>query len=222
MKKNLYIELDTLIDTRLNMIIGLDKDLAIDWFNNGWKSRKSDTYSYLSTDTFTRLYENRDRDALTAPLTTHMIDLINDFAKKATLEDREAGGDGIITIFLNTYPYDLSDKELDALTIGFGCKFLDNVKIECIHMKDVSVGWVNLNVKMMIKYDGLKWLEKRNLFEGMSNTLPDTILVVPDIVNDNTMLKEDGKDVELNQLKEVLSPIIQVEFIDIGMFCFIG
>ncbi len=218
-KKNIYIEIDTILDTRLTLLINLDKELAIDWVNNGnYHHRKEDTYSYLSNDVFKRMYAKRDKSVIKVPFPTKMLSFILEYCLKASNEDVDSGGNGIITVFLNTYPYDLSEVEEENIVNAIHTKLPDKIDVEIIHEELVSPKWINSNIRMLVKYDGIDWLE-RNVSNGkiIKNNLPNVILVIPTVMSkfrEDEMKEEDIFD----SYAKMASPYIQLEFIDVSIF----
>ena len=116
MKRDLYIELDSILDTRLSTLLNFDFDLGKEWIEKGdYSKRSTDSFKYLSSGVFNILYRERNKATLLNPLPTPMLGMITEYCEKARVEDVSMGGDGLITIHLNTYPYNLSTEELEFI-----------------------------------------------------------------------------------------------------------
>ncbi len=220
MKRDLYRELDSILDTRLSTLLNFDFDLGKEWIEKGdYSKRSTDSFKYLSSGVFNILYRERNKATLLNPLPTPMLGMITEYCEKARVEDVSMGGDGLITIHLNTYPYNLSTEELEFILSGIMTKLNNSIDIKLLHSDNISPLWIRDNVSMMIKYDGIEWLD-RNIANGKlrKHSIPEVILVTPTIIQNNMSITIEEMDNIYENMARSSAPFIEIGWIDIGMF----
>ena len=102
-KLGIYINLDSLIDTRLSVLhyhspkIFKQVVKSIDKY----QSRLKDEFDYLDTELFKEMYKKRNSEMIKEPIPT----FIPEFIKSYVLTCLQEKSGEIVTMYLNVYPY---------------------------------------------------------------------------------------------------------------------
>jgi hypothetical protein len=205
---NMYIEIDSLLDTRLSLISLLSPKLAHELITGDYYvSRDEDKFSFISSKIFSKLYAERDARVLKVPRPTGMRDVIISYLleqKKESmmLESRES-----IVLFINVKPYIISAYEKGILLTGFKAMLPRDIDIKIID-EDVTPEFMMQNdIITMFMYEGLAWLNREQVAGRLKPyQLTDKVLFVP------MSVKASMENVD--SFMEVMKPIIRVEFTD--------
>lgn len=215
---NIYIELDSLIDSRLATFYNIDKELTKEFLESGrYHSRIKDELSYISNHLFYKIYEQRDRDILKEVAPTKIVDLLKEYiieAKRVNVEYNNSE----TTIYVNVYPYRLLEAELEWLTKAFLGMTFSSFNIEIINkdITEVTPKWIHENVGVMVMYRGIRWIEyhmdNRNLLD---RPIPDVGMITPAIIDGK--YKKEKTDLWEN-ITMLLSRWIRINFIPVEEF----
>lgn len=160
--RNLYFDLDTMLDTRLPIIYLLDKELASDIVNSGaYHTRRKDNFREISYDIFMPLYRNRSKVILELALPTPMLNMIRaHYGDIVETQFKEGDTDKKACIYINIYPYDLGANEIENLRFIIS-KIIPKAELKFISMSngELTPDWVYDTIGTLFKYDGLEWLE---------------------------------------------------------------
>ena len=170
MIKGVYTDLDSLFDTRAIVLSTLtnngkyDINLTIDKYQN----RIRDNFGTLSSKIFHYFYSKRKKTVLNVAPVTSVHKVILDYFMDIVAK---AKSDITFNLYVNVYPYDLRQEELEVIILGIN-KLLPNVNIITINqpISDLSKDWMSEKVGMLIAYNGMEWLrvvlENANQYEG--------------------------------------------------------
>lgn len=218
---DVYINLDSILDTRLATLFKLDKKLAIDILTNNeagekYFTRHTDRFGNLSPEVFNRFYQKRDNNTILEPIPTMIMPILHSYV--GSIIENEAGK--IVVIHLNTYPYDLNKKDTDKIVRAIMAIFNNLVDVEIINKpeSEITVKFIHENIGLMVMYNGLKWVEfnmsNRNL---LSLNLPDVTMLVPKLFNNNIFAKSSIDDV-FKDYEKTVQPFIQLLFLSPRVF----
>ncbi len=215
----IYTELDIIFDTRLTLLQWLDPHLAKHSLLTGYyQNRPKDQFFYLGTKLFRGLYNRRDKEILQQPKDTYLIDYINKLCSEYKINDTEQGGNGIVELYINTYPYELTKSELEILKEGLSLKFRSANEINFCNIKSVTPAWIRDNdVVTMFMYYGVEWVNE-NLARDLLPKLPisEVMLLVPKLIKDGKLKKESEDTWKL--MEDFSAPFINLQFIDVNYF----
>ena len=75
----IYLDLDSILDTRLSLLFTFDPNLAKDVITHGYTSRDEDVFPGISKEVFASLYSKRTTNILFNATITKLIKLVNEF-----------------------------------------------------------------------------------------------------------------------------------------------
>lgn len=160
---NVYVDIDSLLDTRHALLYCLDPELSKRVIDNGhYRNRKRDNFENLSMDIFRTLYKNRKKNLLELTKPTHIAGLVS---KNIISEMTDISNDGIYKVFVNVHPYDLDDTEVSELLEVLCKMFPEFIGIDIVNLDYISIDpdWIKENeIHTMFMYDAIDWLENQN------------------------------------------------------------
>ena len=218
MVKGIYIDLDSLLDTRLSLLMNISPVLAAIAYDDIYINRSNDVFGPMSALEFRVRYKNRDKRVLHPPLPTGIIALLETHITHLRQDDILKGGDGDVKLYLNTNPYEFSTHECSLLVGGLESKLPNGVTVEIVDDSELSVKWVKRNINTLILYDGIAFIEK-NVASGklVPGYLEGVELIVPDVIHTIEGVVPD-RDLAMNGLSTVLMPFIDLTFVTVALF----
>jgi len=217
--QDIFIDIDSLFDTRLPVVYFLDEEVATSIVEDGsYFTRKSDKFKYIDNNIFKAVYKERNKTLLTLATPTNIMGILKQYYSELMTQHKLDGTNKNITIYLNIYPYELSLEETDKLVIGIQAITSKEVVVKIVSMekRDLTVKWVNDNLAVMVMYDGLEWLEYYTAnFELINNPLLDVGLIVPAIVTNNSFNPEKIDDYEafIVDTEKATEPLIKLKML---------
>ena len=181
---NLYVDLDSLFDTRLTILSLAHPGIAEDMCRKGtFVDRTRDEFGHCSERVFRQMYAQRTSEVLHHSKPTKIVHLLGEYVDNVITSSQHLGHNAAITVFVNTFPYELTDEEVTTLMKVLLVYMPEVDDINISHQEDISPQWLVSNVAMSIMYDGLKWFNE-NLANGrlLSYPMSDSILVVPKLI----------------------------------------
>ena len=214
-KKNILIDLDSILDVRLAILYSLiPKD--IDKVSKKYVNRKSDLFHYVPYNLFKGIYDRRNKNILNYAIPTNILKVLEEVA----ISDREHITRTMTdnTIYVNSYPYPLTEKEKNEFSnrITNIIPFVE-IKFVFLDMEELSAKYIVENdIFTVIMYHGLDWLEKQvALFNIVDDPLVGRTLIVPALINvpDVEVKKE-----MFEKTSKAFGVIMDVSFIDARYF----
>jgi len=216
---NVYIDLDALIDSRLGIFMNISPELAAQVYADGYPTRFSDNYKLMNYLEFKERYNDRNKGTISTPLPTMVMSFLEHHIMSIRQDNILRGGDGMVKVFLNVYPYVMSRYEETILLSGFKSKLPVRTEVEIVHDEALSpTNILDDKIVTVMKYDGVNWIE--NLISNkkiMLGELSGVELIVPDIINTTETIKV-NKDEILGELTTIFSQFINLTFIATAMF----
>lgn len=221
LNRGIYLDLDTLFDTRYGLIKQIDKTILIDMIKDeSYFFRIYDEFKYINNVLFNFLYLRRDKTTLQQSPVTKVIEAIA--AELMLLDDKklQSGEMKITIVDINVYPYTLNEVEEKRIRNILNLLLLNNnidIRFINIDPKDLTLGHVNERYTTMFIYDGLKWLDYHMAIkDGVATS---TKLFIPSLFTYPVLLKN-KKEIEdmLNAYSEVLKLFIDTTFLSSDMF----
>ncbi len=215
---NIYIELDCIMDTRLSLLDAINEETAISEVSEGkYHSRYFDEFGNIPISLFKELYKIRNKAILKLALPTPIFEIVNMISVRY-ISDR--GNQFAPTLYVNSYPYELSDSEKENI-LNYITPMFQSCVVEIVNMNpvtEVTPKWVDLNVDSVIMYEGCEWIEYHNAVGNLSNSpLLLKTLITP------ALLTEKPKELKVNHLlfrsvQEGVKPNINLEYVDVKYF----
>lgn len=162
---NFFIDLDSLMDTRLAIMVMHFKDAMN---NGGFKSGKyhfryeGSFNGLVDKEEFKRLYDERGRETLLNSAITMMPEIVRDFCAKISQVDPSRPKNYYPVVMLNVYPYVLNDTEIKNIVSGLKTIIkVENLEVEVVNMNlaSISLEFVSKNITAMSMYNYEEWLE---------------------------------------------------------------
>ena len=221
----IYVELDTILDTRFSLLHSIDDKLAMGSLVSGkYFNRITDTFGYISNDVWREIYRRRNENVLLKPIPTKIQWLVKNYVKEADFNRFVEGTGEAVKIYLNIYPYVLSEEKKEKLRMGLMNSMPVNVEVVFVNwsIMDITPEWVDENVSTMVMYDGLTWLgywkDDGDIFR---RSVPDTLLLTPRLMSGISPMDRNSEINFFNNIKESLSMFIDINFLDVDMFCLV-
>lgn len=177
--KSLYVDLDTILDTRLPFLYLLTngkKVGEIDYYN-----RVKDNFGNMPDKVFNYYYKFRNKNILSKAMPTAVFELITPMIQDFILLNKKGEK---FKVYLNTYPYKLDIHEFANLRNVFEDIYDD---IDLIHICQdkykLDLKWLIQHIDIFIMYDGLEWLNYKTLTgELLKNAMLDKMMITPFIM----------------------------------------
>ena len=229
--KGIYIDLDSIFDTRLGVIGEIDPKLIKEVFNEKYLFRKSDTFGIMQKKTFDELYSVRDYNTLKISPYTAIFSVVNDIINK--LLETAVGVPDVtgVKLYVNIFPYKLSNSFIGDLLEFIVQKTKQLVIVEIIDksIDDLTFSYCVDKFDFLIMYDYNAFLESNvKKLEHKKNSLNDRILICPPIFYKEFTKQEmdslhrknpalSGKS-PIDLLKIMAAPVIILEMIEVMAF----
>jgi len=210
---NMFIDLDSLLDTRFSLIHSLNPDIIKAMFKSEeYQYRITDQFGYLDADTFKYIYNRRNKHILKDAPPTKMMKTITELTMNS-LHQGLVVGNSLTKVYLNIYPYKLTEDEMDNIRLGLLSKTFSDVDVEIVNMSydEITPVWVKDNVKTVIMYEGNRWLANLH-YNGMIHVgvMSDIQLIIPTILDKHPQI--DSKEYEkfFKDLEEQMKHVIKI------------
>lgn len=226
--ETIYIDLDCLLDTRLATLGMLSEDAATNALNNKYHERESDFFKGIDLEEYKILYKNRNVMTLKNSMCTNAVfllrKLINDITEQSITMPYYDG----VKIIINTYPYELSNKEKVNIEKSVRAWVRNMAPVDSISIskKNLTPYLCKSNFSMLIMYEYAEWLDlQAKEFENIK--LPDRYLFAPALYFSKVPTEEELKQLvkESNHpfhATEIMAqPLISLKLIDIKYFSII-
>jgi len=218
--KDIYLDLDAILDTRLGVLYTLDQGLYEYYQNEGkkeYKNRLIDEFDYIPNKVFRYYYNRRNKFILKHSKLTPLLAILNitidDMVSKRVMADKSIKK---LKIDVNYYPYKLDEDEILKLKASvysqISAKEFVIIEFISIPYEDLTSSYCN-NYGVMAMYDGNDWLDKRGLLKDIKITLPSTHLLLPYLLTKPIVFKS-GETLEkyFSNIKELFSYYIKLEY----------
>jgi hypothetical protein len=223
----LLLELDSILDTRLSLLVTKFPDRIDDILKIYFSRATNEFDGIISYEDFNSLYRQRDRSVLKNAVMCKTILLVKDFVDTALENMIQTSVEIPPKLILNIYPYDLSAEEIKLILTSMIFHIGNKVDIEVAYIRHEDI----LPSKMLnslwgyLKFDYYNWLDDiGEKFKDNRERCPDTKLITPayfPVKNKDIskLFTQDGKRIDpFFYFKTGLSYIIDIEFTEKSMF----
>lgn len=159
--KSLYVDIDSLFDTRLSVLYLLNRTVAEEEVSsNRYRKRIRDNFGPISADVFRAFYNRRSERVLELAAPTRILEFIKIHFGDVLSDIKNLGMEEELTMYINVHPYDLSIEEMERLEEAFSNQLGENrVKVIKLDYDEISPAWIMQHVGCVFMYDMNKWLE---------------------------------------------------------------
>lgn len=221
----IYVDLDSLLDTRLGILASIDVDQAARALGDNYHKRFIDKFPDITASEFKEIYSRRTADILPFSLVTDIFEIIHTTVKEAVIENMKGGQNLGHPLTVNIFPYELQPDEIEEMRevvfqLNHGCS---DVEIISMSNDDLTPEFIKKNYCMVIKYDFADWLHKQqqNL---VAKPMPAVIMIAPSLYYDKEPSEEkiaEFKRDKLNPFKTMelsIAPLLGLKIIDTSVF----
>ena len=184
---NLYTDVDSLYDTRFEIIRLINPYEANKIIMDGsYHNRKVERYGNIPYEMFYPVWRLRGKKVFTAANNTYIPMLIYQYYTALYVDELYSEVRDDLILFVNVYPYDLSIVERELLEAIIG-RMIPKCKIQTISVPDseLTMEWIVANVGVMFKYNYIEWMAYQ-LTNGVYNVGMKKIrAVIPNVVAGN-------------------------------------
>lgn len=158
------LTMDALMDTRVGTCYRLNYALSQRLLTDrAYAERKSD---YFAKDKrYQKLWKERDILTLCNSTGTRIFELINHLIQNEERDYAVGPGDFELTVYLNTYPYSLSDDEIDmyrSVLFTYLPQLGNDAHVKVVHVSDAELTPTFLagnKIDCLVMYQWQDWLE---------------------------------------------------------------
>lgn len=221
---DVYVDLDSIVDTRLPLLYFLDEELAAKFvIENKYNNRHIDEFEYVTSDIFKSFYRDRNKSLLALATPTNIMSLIKSYYIETVTNNRILGGDGKITIYLNIYPYELTYDEIVMLEIGLK-EAVGDIIVKVVKMgpEELTPNWIIERIHLMIMYSGMEWIEYHvSNLNLIKEPLTLTKLLVPALILGKSSALKDMGDIQefLEDMENRLNTLVGLKILPVNDFC---
>ncbi len=225
--QGLYADLDSLFDTRFAVLEEISPRLAIENLVNGWQTRKADVPIGMPLEDFQTLYSLRTDETLAKASQTEVLELMRHWVADIVKLSAGSPDKTTVRIFINVFPFELSEKQARELGEQFKAFFPPDVDLTMLNIdpKKITPATAKKYFAGMFMYDYHLWKEhhaKEGNFKDIK--LPDTALYTPGIFHGKMPTEAELREYTENKIdifKEwemYVGPIIGIEFLPVQVF----
>lgn len=200
--EDIYLDLDTILDTRLGTLAMLGEKHAVAALDSGrYHKRMNDEFDGVSREEFRDAYAKRNIDTLKLSVLTNVVFFLRRLIKDSLLSSVIHQRTEKMCFTVNVYPYDFSDPDLVGMLIAcirFHTYSTSSVRIVSIPDEELTPEFCLQNYQIMIRYEWVKWVDKhRSFFEKKG--VPTLSLVVPELFYDTLPTQDDIDRLDLKK-----------------------
>lgn len=225
--ENIYLDLDTILDTRLGTLAIMGDEHPIRALNSGkYHKRLLDEFEGISVQEFRAAYAKRDLDTLKRSVVTNVTFFLRRLIKDSLLSAVIQQHVEKMCFTVNVYPYDFTDPDLVEMLIGcirFHTYSTSNVQIISIPDEELTPEFVAANYQIMIRYDWVNWVDKhKEYFEKQG--IPNVTFVVPELFYDAIPTQDDIDRLSLKKqnpftmTEQVTAALFRLKHMPVSLF----
>lgn len=225
--RKIYIDMDSLLDTRLGVLSRLSSDGTRNVFNNNnyWDRENEDwsqlTQGVITQEVFETAWKNRDTHDLKLSRMTGIVAVIKSILGEYNRAKRDEFIDYSIALEINVHPYELTAEEMDVLTGILKEDILQEdftVLFVSIPLEELTLKYIDDQYSAVILYSFHHWI-KTHCYELSHQSIKDVTMIVPRIFeHDVSGLTIEQKKEQVLGFKLWLMQHISLEFIDSRWF----
>lgn len=212
-RQGVYVDLDSLLDTRLGTLARIGEELAEKVLANGYHSRDIDVFEFVDMQHYQNLYAQRDSLTLSKSMCTGVIRIVRQLAAALTEQaiDRPYHAGPKIVVNLHPYSETLSVEEKDEMRKAIAAWLLGTsaqVELLSVEHKSLTPELVRANnIASMFMYHYDQWMEAHaKAFE--TTRLGDVTLFGPAIFS-----KKPTDEELAREIKEAAHPFVAAEML---------
>lgn len=216
---NLYTDIDTLYDTRYELLRVINQYEADEILLNGsYHNRTTELYGNITWDIFKPLWDRRTKMLLKDAVPTGMFRVIKDQYLQCVMDPTYTDILDKLTLYINTYPYKLTEDEKKKVEETLA-RILPNCTVYAIDMswKELTANWMVANIGHIFMYSYMDWVDYQITTGNYHLGLNRIEAYIPGVIRPELSSKADAKDVMA--LEEKSKMFVKLSVIDVAHFC---
>jgi len=222
LNKSIYLDFDTIFDTRLGTLIKYDKKVSDSIMKDHslyYDNRIYDEFLHINNRLFNKLYSNRDSEILSLSPLSNILKVVANEINLTTIKKLDRQETITLNLTINVYPYKLEDEFLETLRKYLIVYIGDaNIDIEYIYIedKDMTLKYVSDNFDIMFKYDFISWLDYQILSSNYN--APEVLLYIPALSMNPIVSKAETIESVFESLCNMYKYYINIEVLEIKKY----
>lgn len=224
------VGLDELFDVRISTLMEMDDSYPSIALTNGYLFRKSDDFSKLvpglDMDRYLELYSKRNILHIANTRVTNLLYLLENMFKQAEVELQEKPFAFIKELWINVYPYALSEehKQIAKSAIEMHLNLKLNIVFIYKSVEELTPAFIKANFNNVAMYDFNGWMTVHGtaLADNPMPTVSFTVPALSLIGKDEDAVIEEPNKFKLNAFNLVKLTYLQhldIEYDDVMTFC---
>lgn len=223
----IYVDLDSLLDTRLGTLALLKNEYAVNALLNGYTTRDRDEFVDVPYEIFKSQYEKRNVDTLSLSTFTDVFVLLH-ACIKSTFE-AAATNPNIkpLQVQVNVFPYDLNEDEMAEISVAVWSKLKEMADVDVVNVNDafLTPEYCKDTYSMMIRYDYQSWLKTHHDSHAFEKTKMTNVTIIAPAIYQNRPSEQEMvemKDQKLHPFTAAefaMAPFFSLRLTDVGVFC---
>lgn len=189
----IYVDLDSLMDTRLAVLFDIDPLIAEKNLEQGFLSREYDEFVDIETSFFKERYSKRDKRILKKAVVTKIPEIILYFANQTIKAYNASPMSKIPKLVINTFPYSLMESEITNLILAMRAITKDRIDIQIVEKPPelITPNYFKNDFAFVVMYHYVEWLEIHSINQNLVKTqCPEITLLGPAMVKSKEALEE--------------------------------
>ena len=229
--KKIYVDLESLLDTRMGTLAVLDTAFAYEITTApAYFTREQDAFSgeagTLTAPEFAELYAATKEHALRSSIKTKMHRFVGELCHQFTVHALGGPHHLAVEVEINTAPFDLTEAETLEIvrTIAYYLGEQYTVRAVCIPLSALSVTRVREEYCAMVMYTYHEWLNlhereiRRTPLKEVCLYVPRLYFGAPPSTHELSALTERGTDA-FEWSQHVLGPLVLVQYLPMLWYC---
>lgn len=217
----IFVELDTLLDTRMSTLNSMGVQALKSALDAGYHDRPFDIFPGVDEAVYRQLYAKRGKSALTQAMMTPIVEVVKEFVTSTLDNVNNSPFHYKPKVMLNVYPYKLVESEIAVLIAALRGITLGLADIEAVDMslEEITPLFVKANLSVMIMYQYDMWLEAHSLSGAFKkHTAPEVAMIGPRIYFKKPLKLPDPAEDPFTALEQLASPFIGLALLPIEKF----
>ena len=228
----IYVDLDSLLDTRLGTLALISTDFAFDvTTSKDYYVREEDLFQTeaagkLSKELFTQVHTARRAEVVRNSLRTRIPDFVLKLATNLFFHALSTPWQSGVEVEVNSFPYVLSDEEAKELLASMAALFDANFTIRLVNKRyeDLTIEYVRENYRAMVMYTYHEWMNLHSK-DLQKKPLKDLSLYVPRLYYIKKPTREELVEFAKNNQdvftfhQAAMRPFVMIQHMPIALFC---
>lgn len=225
-KEGILVNLDAILDTRLGVLSSFGDDETIAVLESNYFKRETDSFKGISDSDFKERYKNRDKTTLLNSIACKSLNMLRELARNTARQAISSPFHAGTKIFLNTYPYVLTEEENNVLITAVVHSTNSMVDVEVVNMSDdkITPAFIKENISVAFFYEYGNWLDTNaEAFKVLP--CPEVTVFVPALYFGKVPTPKELQECRENKThpftitEQMSSGLIGLQLLSIDMFC---